>query len=115
VPVSDEHGLGGYKTWADVLIDESIKSCRLYHACIKDVEKVHGRKRAKESARFFKTYNTQLASDVMFNWRSFAHFLYLRRSLQAQKEICAVADKMLELVKTIPGDPFKHTLEAFGL
>jgi hypothetical protein len=51
----------------------------------------------------------------MFNWRSFAHFLYLRRSLHAQKEICEVADKMLAFVKGIPGDPFKHTMEAFGV
>jgi thymidylate synthase ThyX len=51
----------------------------------------------------------------MFNWRSFAHFLWLRRSEQAQKEIYEVADKMLQLVKEIPGNPFKYTLEAFGL
>lgn len=115
VPISPEHGMGGYDNWAEVLINMSTQTNRLYHACLKDVEKVHGRKRAKESARFFKMYNSQLTSDVMFNWRSFAHFLYLRRSPQAQKEICEVADKMLTIIKELPGNPFKHTIEAFGL
>ena len=115
VPVSPEHGLGGDKTWANVLFDQSNANNLLYHACLKDVEKVFGRKRAKESARFFKTYNSQIASDVMFNWRSFAHFIHLRRSEHAQREICEVADKMLELVKNIEGNPFKNTIEAFGL
>lgn len=115
VPVSPEHGLECHDNWAEVLINESIRSNKLYHQCLADVEKVRGRKRAKESARFFKMYNGQIASDVMFNWRSFAHFLLLRRSMHAQREICEVADKMLELVKNIEGNPFKHTIEAFGL
>ena len=117
VPVSDEHELGtDYKNWADVLIDMSNATNTLYHSCVKDVEKVFGRKRAKESARFFKMYNSQIQADVMFNWRSFAHFLLLRRDFKkAQKEIAEVADRMLDLVKQIPGNPFKHTLTAFGL
>jgi flavin-dependent thymidylate synthase len=116
VPVSPELELGkDYKNWAEVLIDQSKANNMLYHACLKDAEKVLGRKRAKESSRFFKMYNSQLTSDVMFNWRSFAHFLWLRRSEQAQKEIYEVADKMLQLVKEIPGNPFKYTLAAFGL
>ena len=114
-PVDPVHSLGDYRTWAEVLIAQSYESNRLYHLCLADVEKKHGRKRAKESARFFKMYNSQIASDVMFNWRSFAHFLYLRRSMQAQKEICEVADQMLQMVIGIEGKPFKHTLMAFGL
>jgi flavin-dependent thymidylate synthase len=115
VPISEDSGWGGYDNWAELLIDHSKQSNRLYHACLKDAEKVLGRKRAKESARFFKMYNSQIASDVMFNWRSFAHFLYLRRSEHAQKEICEVADRMLTMVKELPSNPFNHTLEAFGL
>ena len=114
VPVSPEYGLD-QANWAEVLLDVSIETNRLYHECLKDVEKVHGRKRAKESARFFKMYNSQIESDVMFNWRSFAHFLYLRRSPQAQREICEVADRMLTIIKELPGNPFKYTIEAFGL
>jgi flavin-dependent thymidylate synthase len=115
VPVDEASGLKGYKNWAEVLIATSAETNRLYHLCLKDAEKVLGRKRAKESARFFKMYNSQITSDVMFNWRSFAHFLYLRRSAHAQREICEVADKMLEMVKALPEQPFKYTLEAFGL
>jgi thymidylate synthase ThyX len=79
-----------------------------------DLEPVLGRKRAKESARFFKTYNSQIQADVMFNMRSFANFQKLRNSENAQLEIQEIASKMLELVREIPDNPFKHTLEAFG-
>jgi thymidylate synthase (FAD) len=85
-----------------------------YHACLKDLEPVLGRKRAKESARFFKTYNSQIQSDVMFNMRSFANFLKLRNSEHAQKEIREIAQQMLELVKEIPGNPFRYTIEAWN-
>lgn len=86
-----------------------------YHACLKDLEPVLGRKRAKESARFFKTYNSQIQSDVMFNLRSFANFLKLRNNEHAQKEIQEIAQQMLELVKNIEGNPFEHTLKAWNI
>lgn len=114
--VDPAHGIHSiHEDWAQVLTDKSLELNFLYHACLADAEKQLGRKRAKESARFFKMYNSQIASDVMFNWRSFAHFLYLRRSEQAQKEIYEVADKMLQIVKELEGNPFKWTLEAFGV
>ena len=87
----------------------------LYHKCLKDLEPTLGRKRAKESARFFKTYNSQIQADVMFNWRSFAHFLHLRNKPNAQLEIREIAAEMLKLVKEIPGNPFQHTIAAFEL
>ena len=74
-----------------------------------------GRKRAKESARFFKTYNSQIQADITFNMRSFANFQKLRNSEHAQVEIREIAAKMLELVQGIEGNPFKFTLEAFKL
>lgn len=85
----------------------------LYHQCLTDLTALLGRKRAKESARFFKTYNSQIAADVMFNYRSFYHFQSLRNSPDAQVEIQYVAQRMLEIVKGIPGNPFKYTIEAF--
>lgn len=116
VPISRDNELyDQYSNWGEVLYDQSVANNRLYHQCLKDTEQVLGRKRAKESARFFKMYNSQIASDVMFNFRSFAHFLHLRRSEHAQREICDVADQMLHLVNNIPDDPFKLTLKAFGL
>ena len=82
----------------------------LYHEAIKALEPSLGRKRAKESARFFKTYNSKIQSDIMFNMRSFANFQKLRNSEHAQKEIRELAQMMLDLVKSIDGNPFKHTL-----
>lgn len=101
--------------WAHILKQYTKLGNTLYHACIKDLEPLLGRKRAKESARFFKTYNSQIQADVMFNWRSFVHFMGLRHKKDAQKEIFDVADDMLNLVKNIEGNPFKYTIEAFGL
>ena len=72
------------------------------------------RKRAKESARFYLPYGNQITADIMFNWRSFNHFLGLRMKPDAQREICWLAEEMLTQVREIPGKPFKHTIEAFG-
>ena len=72
------------------------------------------RKRAKESARFYLPYGNQITMDVMFNWRSFNHFLGLRMKPEAQREVCWLAEEMLKQVKGIPGNPFKHTIDAFG-
>ena len=86
-----------------------------YHAAIKDIELVLGRKRAKESARYFKTYSNQIESDVMFNFRSFVHFQRLRNHPDAQQEIREVAEGMLRLVKNIENNPFEHSIKAFKL
>jgi thymidylate synthase ThyX len=51
----------------------------------------------------------------MFNMRSFANFLKLRMSEHAQVEIRDIASQMLQLVKDIPGDPFKETLKAWNI
>lgn len=102
------------ETWLDALKEYTESGNRLYHQCLKDLEPVLGRKRAKESARFFKTYNSQIQADIMFNWRSFHHFLELRNKPDAQKEIRDIAATMLDLVKNIEGNPFKYTIEAFG-
>lgn len=118
VPVDAAHEswLKEYDNWGEVLYDHSTHSNELYHACLADIVKAgQGRKRAKESARFFKTYNSQIETDIMFNWRSFAHFINLRDSFEAQREIRGIAARMLRLVREIPGEPFKHTIEAFGL
>lgn len=102
-------------TWQRVLVRYTELGNRLYHECLKDLTPVLGRKRAKESARFFKTYNSQITSDVMFNWRSFVHFQKLRNDEHAQKEVREVAQQMLQLVKDLPGNPFEHSLKAFNL
>ena len=98
--------------WTDILRVYTEYGNELYHQCIADLEPVLGRKRAKESARFFKTYNSQIQADIMFNMRSFANFIKLRNSKDAQKEIREIAQQMWDLVATIEGEPFKFTLEA---
>ena len=101
--------------WSEILEIYTEFGNKLYHQCLKDLEPTLGRKRAKESARFFKTYNSQIQADVMFNWRSFVNFLKLRNSEHAQKEIREIAAEMLKLVKEIPEKPFQHTIAAFNL
>jgi thymidylate synthase (FAD) len=101
--------------WSNILEDYTKVGNELYHRALKDLTATLGRKRAKESARFFKTYNSQIQADVMFNFRSFVNFQRLRNSEHAQVEIREIAAEMLRLVKEIPGDPFKYTIEAFGL
>lgn len=102
-------------TWAERLQNFTYESNHLYHQCLEELTPILGRKRAKESARFFKTMNSQITMDVMFNWRSFAHFQGLRNSEHAQLEVRELAQEMLQLVKNIPGNPFEHTIKAFKL
>lgn len=107
--------MGEQYKWAEILEEYTKIGNQLYHQCIEDLSPSLGRKRAKESARFFKTYNSQIEADVQFNFRSLAHFLNLRNKPDAQLEIREIAAKMLELVKNIEGNPFRLTLEAFNL
>lgn len=92
-----------------------VERCLLeYHETLaRLVQKGMSRKRAKESARFYLPYGNQLTADVMFNFRSFYHFLKLRYSDHAQTEIRNIAKDMLDLV--VEAKVFNSTLEAFGL
>lgn len=101
--------------WQDRLKVMSITSNSLYHTALEELTPILGRKRAKESARFFKTFNSQIDMDLMFNFRSFVHFQRLRNSEHSQKEVRELAQLMLDLVKGIEGNPFEHTLKAFNL
>lgn len=110
--------LGGYKQgtklkWDTILEKHTDKSNELYHLCLEELTPILGRSRAKESARFFKTMNSQITLDISFNFRSFMHFQGLRNKPNAQKEVRELAQQMLELVQNIEGNPFEHTLEAF--
>ena len=101
--------------WVTKLRDYAEEGNKLYHECLEYFTPILGRKRAKESARFFKTFNSQITMDVMFNWRSFYHFQQLRNSEHAQKEVQKLAQEMLDQVKNIEGNPFEKTIKAFGL
>lgn len=101
--------------WQLLLEEYTQQGNKLYHQCLEELTPLLGRKRAKESARFFKTFNSQITMDIMFNWRSFYHFQKLRNSEHAQVEVRQLAQDMLDLVKQIEGNPFKETIEAFDL
>lgn len=102
------------KPWVEVLEDYSKMTNEAYHQCLRELTPILGRKRAKESARYFKMYNSQIEADVMFNMRSFHNFLSQRMDDHAQKEIRIIARSMLSLIKNIENDPFKWTLKAWG-
>jgi len=102
-------------SWADELKIFTHTSNSLYHKCLEDLTPILGRKRAKESARFFKTMNSQITMDISFNFRSFYHFQNLRNSEHSQLEVRELAEQMLNLVKNIEGNPFNLTLKAFEL
>ena len=101
-----------FRSWGHILEDMTWTTNQLYHKCLSDMEKQFGRKRAKETARYFKMYNSQIQSDLSFNLRSFANFLKLRKSEHAQVEICEIANQMLKLVRQT--GKFEHTLKAWG-
>jgi len=109
--ICGEHAVS---TWANILRSYTEVGNTLYHRALEELTPVLGRKRAKESARFFKTYNSQIQADISFNMRSFANFLKLRNSEHAQKEVRELAAEMLKLVGSIDNNPFEHTLTAFA-
>jgi thymidylate synthase (FAD) len=103
--------------WASDEQAKLIRHCQesfdKYHACFKKlVEAGVSKKRAKESARFYLPYANQLTADVMFNFRSFMHFMGLRNSEHAQKEIRDIAQKML--IQVAETGQFNLSLDAFG-
>lgn len=103
--------------WQRVLEQHAQRSFQLYHECLDSLVNEYGfdKKRAKESARFFNPYATQLTADVAFNFRSFIHFCQLRAVKGAQKEIRNVAQEMIRQVMAIEGDPFHHSIRVWEL
>lgn len=84
-----------------------------YHECMdRLIAKGVPRARAKESARFYLPYANQLTADVMFNFRSFMHFVGLRYSDHAQMEVRDLAKQML--ISISETGKFNLSLEAFG-
>lgn len=122
IKCSQNLSLPGYGTfaskdenWRDLLLEHTQKGFALYHQCLEDLSPKLGRKRAKESARYFLGYNTQLNYDWQMNFRSFVNIQQLRNSSYAQREIHQICNTMLYLVEQIPDNPFEYSLKAFGL
>jgi thymidylate synthase (FAD) len=103
--------------WQRKLQDHADQSFALYQSALAELVEDYGidKKRAKESARFFNPYATQLTADVQFNFRSFGHFCKLRAVKGAQKEIRELAKTMIRQVMDIEGDPFHHSIRAWKL
>lgn len=99
-------------SWVKTIEHHTEKAFMLYHEALKELTPILGRKRAKETARYFLPYNTQITSDVMFNLRSFANFFRLRNSEHAQVEIQQIARQMMTLAYNIEGQPMKSALDA---
>jgi len=98
----------------EIYIEHLESSLQKYHAALdRLIQGGMSRKRAKESARLYLPYGNQITADVMFNFRSFVHFIRLRYSDHAQVEIRDIAKSMLDLV--VSTEAFPATLEAFGL
>jgi thymidylate synthase (FAD) len=98
----------------EAYIEHLESSLQKYHSTLERlVQKGMSRKRAKESARLYLPYGNQITADVMFNFRSFVHFIRLRYSEHAQLEIKDIAKQMLELVQET--ESFSATMDAFGL
>ncbi len=102
------------KEYIQHLIYLTNKTNELYHDAIEDFVKAGmPRKRAKESARYFKMMNSQINLDISFNFRSFIHFYFLRASENSQLEIRELANMLLEEVRKT--GRFDLSLKAFGL
>ena len=99
---------------ADMLIEQTETAIFNYHWALEKLTPTLGRKRAKETARYFLPYNTQITCDVMFNLRSFANFYELRASEHAQVEIREIAKEMMRLAYDIEGNPLKSALDAIS-
>ena len=103
--------------WYETLKRQSEVNNSLYHDCLADLVKAGMDKaRAKESARFFKMYNSQLNSNKKMSFDGFLQ-IYFKRNLKthSQLEIGDVVEQMLQEIKNIEGNPFKYSLEAFSL
>jgi len=89
------------RPWAKVMELHTERSNRLYHEAVKDLVPILGRKRAKETARYFRPHNVLIKMIHSVNLSAFANFMYLRNSPDAQMEIREVAQQMeIELEKT---------------
>jgi len=105
----------GTVEWLTILERYTELGNDLYHQALTDLTPALGRKRAKESARYFKTMNSQITLSIMMNMSCFHNFYSLRADGAAQLEIQNIANQMLELIKNIEGNPFANTLEAWKL
>jgi len=111
-----DYGVVG-EYWYNMLKVKSEELNQCYHDCFTALSNAGmSKRRVKESSRFFKMYNSQINT---INKMSFAGvMLFLSKRGQnsfAQDEISELSIQMVECIKNIPSNPFKLSLQAFGL
>lgn len=88
---------------------------RLVDECSRLYSEMESAGVAKEQCRVV----LPLCLETQFVWTgslaAFVHLWKLRLKPDAQAETREVAGMMLQEVKSLPGNPFRHALEAFGL
>jgi len=98
------------------LKEDATEAYESYRYALEYLEKkLKGRKRAKESARYFLPYAIQVNLDFSCNFRAFVHFQKLRNSEHAQLEIRELAAEMLRLVKDETNGGYTFSLAAWSL
>jgi len=70
---------------------------------------------SKEQARTILPLNLNTSFIWTGSMLAFIHLFNLRLKPDAQQETREVVQMMLDLIKNIEGNPFKHTIEAFNL
>lgn len=85
-----------------------------YLACLERLLKAgYSKRRARESARYYLPYATELTVDIDFTFEAFVHFVRLRGAEDAQLEDQQLARAMLALVREYGA--FPASLAAFDL
>lgn len=104
-----------YLDWFLALDEYTKLGNKLYHEALKELRPLLGAARAKETARFFKGYNSQINTVNKFSFAGVMEFYRKRASGHAQKEVAEIATSMVDCIRELPGEPFKYSLKAFGL
>ncbi len=109
---SSKQGSDGLVDNQEILIDKinaHLESCKSLYKELCDAGV------AKEQARVI----LPLCLETQFIWTgsllAYLHFWSLRLKSDTQQETRELAQEMLDLVKSIPNNPFQHTLSAFNL
>lgn len=98
------------------LIEASNYTNKLYHEALAELTPILGRKRAKESARYFKMYNSQINTLNKFSFDGIVQMYYKRGdSNVAQTEIAEFVTSLVQCIKNIPNNPFEYSIKAFKL
>lgn len=109
-----ENFIKGYETWYQILEGYTELGNKLYHQSLKELSEVLDKKRAKETARYFKTYNSQINTLNKLSFDGVMQFYYKRHDKSyVQNEVAQLSIDMVNCIKNIPGNPFEYSLKAF--